>query len=64
MQVCPTAALSKIGEEYTVEQVMGRIKRDHVFYRNSGGGVTLSGDEPLLQHGFAYEVFVFAKKRY
>ncbi len=33
----------------TVEQVLAEVKKDEVFYKHSGGGVTLSGGEPLLQ---------------
>jgi pyruvate formate lyase activating enzyme len=36
----------------TVEQVMAEIERDIAFYDESGGGVTISGGEPLLQRDF------------
>jgi len=41
-----------VGQEMTVAQVMEEIERDLPFYDESGGGVTFSGGEPLLQRGF------------
>lgn len=41
-----------IGRRVTVQQLMSEVQRDSVFYRTSGGGVTVSGGEPLLQHAF------------
>lgn len=50
---CETGALSVAGREETVEGILGELERDRVFYETSGGGVTLSGGEPLLQPEFA-----------
>lgn len=52
---CPTGALKLIGRTYTVEEVLEEIKRDVAFYEG-GGGVTLSGGEPLAQPIFALEI--------
>lgn len=38
----------------TVEEVMKEVMKDEPFYKNSGGGITLSGGEALVQAGFAY----------
>ncbi|WP_238727269.1 glycyl-radical enzyme activating protein [Diplocloster modestus] len=51
--VCPADALMIKGQKITVEEVMQVIRRDRMFYERSGGGVTLSGGEPLLQPEFA-----------
>ncbi len=51
--VCPTGALSIKGKEMSVSEVMEAVLRDEAFYRQSGGGMTLSGGEPLLQGEFA-----------
>jgi pyruvate formate lyase activating enzyme len=51
-EACVADARELIGREMTVEQVMREIERDAPFYRESGGGVTFSGGEPLLQHRF------------
>ncbi|UQZ88970.1 glycyl-radical enzyme activating protein [Deltaproteobacteria bacterium Smac51] len=40
------------GQLVTVEELMRRLRRDEVFYRESGGGVTFSGGEPLMQADF------------
>jgi pyruvate formate lyase activating enzyme len=50
--VCYPRALELIGEEMTVAQVMREIERDVPFYDQSGGGVTFSGGEPLMQPDF------------
>jgi pyruvate formate lyase activating enzyme len=44
------------GEWLTVEDLVRRIERDRVFYEESGGGVTLSGGEPLSQAGFTEDL--------
>ena len=45
-------ALEMAGEWVTVEQIVDIIRRDTVYYKNSGGGVTFSGGEALGQPGF------------
>lgn len=45
---CPTNALSVCGYKTDDETILNMIKRDIPFYRNSGGGITFSGGEPLL----------------
>ncbi len=42
-----------VGREVTVAEVMQEIEKDRVFYDQSGGGVTLSGGEPMMQPDFA-----------
>lgn len=42
-----------IGEEITVAEVMDEVKKDNIYYRRSGGGLTLSGGEALAQPTFA-----------
>ena len=50
---CPVSALKPMGRYRTVEDCMGEIREDAAFYRRSGGGVTLSGGEVLMQSAFA-----------
>ncbi|GJM41614.1 MAG: glycyl-radical enzyme activating protein [Ardenticatenaceae bacterium] len=51
-EACFAEARERIGETMSVPQVMAIIERDVSFYDESGGGVTFSGGEPLLQHQF------------
>ena len=55
-EVCPTGAMSWIGREVSADEAVRELSADNIFFRTSGGGVTLSGGEPLLQAGFAREV--------
>jgi len=52
VQACPTGAREIIGRLMTVDAVMKAVERDLPFYEQSGGGVTFSGGEPLLQSAF------------
>ena len=54
--VCPTDALKAWGEITTVGAVMKEVLADRDFYRESGGGMTLSGGEALIQKTFAAEL--------
>lgn len=49
IRTCPTGALSLSGRQISAEEVAVEALRDQVFFANSGGGVTFSGGEPLLQ---------------
>ena len=49
---CMTGAREIIGQEMTVGQVMNEVEKDVIFYDQSGGGVTFSGGEPLMQPEF------------
>jgi len=55
-EACYAEALVMEGREATAEEVVAEILKDKPFYDNSGGGATLSGGEPLLQHAFAAEI--------
>lgn len=52
-EACYADALEMAGRRLTAEQVMAEVREDAAFYETSGGGVTLSGGEPLLQGEFA-----------
>ncbi len=54
--VCPNEARSIIGREMTAEEVFEDLKTDDIFYRNSGGGVTLSGGDPVFQPDFSIAI--------
>ena len=50
---CAHGALRMIGEPMSVDKVLDEVMRDADYYRRSGGGLTLSGGEPLAQPAFA-----------
>ena len=52
-RVCYTKAIKYVAEEMTVEEVMATVLQDREFYQDSGGGVTISGGEPLAHVAFA-----------
>lgn len=53
---CMGQALKLYGREISLEQLMPRLLEDRAFYESSGGGVTLSGGEPLVQANFCREL--------
>jgi len=53
---CPTTALSFDGQRLSGETVVEILLRDREFYLQSGGGITISGGDPLIQHDFAVEI--------
>jgi glycyl-radical enzyme activating protein len=56
VEACNSHALKIIGAEMSVDDVMLEIMADVDFYTNSGGGMTLSGGEPLIQSSFSIEL--------
>lgn len=56
VDACVTGAREVIGQEMTVSEVMIEIEKDVIFYDQSGGGVTFSGGEPLMQPEFLLEL--------
>jgi len=52
-KVCYTKAITYVAEEMTVGEVMSVVLQDKEFYQDSGGGVTISGGEPLAHVAFA-----------
>lgn len=60
-EICPTNSISIRGERRSVSDLLEIIKADAMFYRRSGGGVTFSGGEPLLQAQFLSELAAACK---
>ncbi len=52
VEACPTGARVMMGRQMTVPELLGQLVADRVFFEESGGGVTFSGGEPLLQFEF------------
>ena len=58
---CPTGALEIAGKPMTVPQVMEEVLADKVFYDHSGGGLTISGGEPLAHADFTRELLAASR---
>jgi pyruvate formate lyase activating enzyme len=63
VEACPADARRLSGRRMTVEEVLDEVERDRVFYDESGGGVTLSGGEPLVQQEFTSALLVELRAR-
>lgn len=61
--VCPSKALEVSGRFVGVDDVIRSVEEDSAFYVRSGGGLTLSGGEPLSQAGFVAELLETARGR-
>ncbi|MGM0438751.1 MAG: glycyl-radical enzyme activating protein [Bacillota bacterium] len=62
VEACLYHAREIVGEEKSVEDVLNLIRKDRRFYDNSGGGITLTGGEPLFQCEFAVELLKAFKR--
>lgn len=62
-EVCPSGSIVIAGEYMAVGEVVKEVMSDEPFYKNSGGGVTVSGGEPLSQPTFTRELFKALKEK-
>ena len=60
---CSVKAIEKLGKSVSADEVISEVIRDALFYKNSGGGLTVSGGEPLMQADFLAEILTRAKKK-
>ena len=61
-EVCFARSLVLVGQTKTAAQVADEVLADRAFYRSSGGGVTISGGEPLLQPEFTQAILELCKQ--
>ena len=59
---CPVDARKVCGKEHTVDEVLKEVLKDQAFYETSGGGVTFSGGECMLQIDFLAEILKKCKE--
>jgi len=59
--VCPSNALKIIGSDKSINEIMEIVLRDKDYYTNSGGGLTISGGEPMNQFNFTRDLLYSAK---
>lgn len=62
VKVCPTEAREIVGETKTAGEVVKKVRQDELFYKTSGGGVTISGGEVLMQPEFALAILKLCKQ--
>jgi pyruvate formate lyase activating enzyme len=60
---CYAMALELVGKEMTVNEVIDEVMKDKAFYDSSGGGMTISGGEPMMQFEFTQALLQEAKER-
>lgn len=63
VETCPTGARQLVGRTYTADELVREVEKDRDFYEESGGGVTFSGGEPLLQARFLVSVLAACRAR-
>lgn len=62
VKACPAEAFRIFGRKVSVSEVLSDVLKDRAFYVNSGGGITLSGGEPLRQGEFTLELLKASKQ--
>ena len=62
IEVCPTGARETVGQELEIDDIIKEALSDRLFYKNSGGGVTISGGDPLLFPKFTLKIAKKIKK--
>lgn len=63
VDACPAEALQLYGKELTVQELVEEVLKDRKFYRKSGGGVTLSGGEAILQPDIVFPLLEALKEK-
>jgi len=61
--ICPQRAFETAGIDMTPEEIAEELLKDEIFMKNSGGGVTFSGGEPLMQAELCVEIAKLLKER-
>jgi pyruvate formate lyase activating enzyme len=53
VEACPANALELLGKRVSLDELLNELLKDQIYFEKSGGGVTLSGGEPMVQPDFA-----------
>ncbi len=61
--VCPQRAFETAGVDLSPKEIAAELLKDEIFMKNSGGGVTFSGGEPLMQAELCVEIAKLLKER-
>ncbi len=62
-RVCQHGAITAVGEYKTIAEVMKEVESDRLFYEHSGGGMTVSGGEPLVQWEFVCQLLKACREK-
>lgn len=62
-KACTYGGVATVGEEMSAQQVLAEVMKDKPFYEESGGGITISGGEPMMQRGFTKALLLSAKRQ-
>ena len=62
VDACPRNAREIVGKLWSANHLLEEVEKDLLFYDQSGGGITLSGGEPLAQAQFAFSVLTLCKE--
>ena len=62
-EACPTGSLSIYGKVMSVDEIIAEVEKDKSFFDNTGGGITISGGEPLSRIEFTLALAKAAKER-
>lgn len=60
---CPTNAMELVGKSWELDKLIDEVEKDRIYFEKSGGGITVSGGEPLMQADFVYNFLSELKKR-
>ncbi|MBN1858096.1 glycyl-radical enzyme activating protein [Candidatus Bipolaricaulota bacterium] len=63
VEACPADARRIVGRRWSIQSLLQEIESDVLFYDQSGGGITLSGGEPLAQTAFAVALLTACRER-
>ncbi len=63
VDACPTGARQLLGRDVDIDELLDDVLRDRIFFDQSGGGVTLSGGEPLMQPAFVKALLKALRQR-
>jgi pyruvate formate lyase activating enzyme len=63
VESCYPEALKMVGKEMSVDEVMAELEKDELYYKNSGGGITISGGEPTIQPEFSLELLKACREK-
>jgi pyruvate formate lyase activating enzyme len=62
-EICPNGVINCAGKKVSINEVISEAMQDEIFYNNSGGGITISGGEPLFQPKFTLNLLKKFKEK-